>query len=146
MKTLLIIIITVLLFVTSTLLSLYGYSRVVTKDLHMKDKTEADCTKNNAKGNSCGYWDSKNKLCVSGTMQNNTCKEVTMDTTTRVVFIFASLFLLSTLVFPIVMYFVNKNASSPVSNTPNYDSLKSPSKIASNNTYSYDAAAGKNNK
>ena len=112
MKTSIIIIITVLLFITSTLLSLYGYTRVVTKDLHLKDKNAADCTKNNAKGNSCGYWDSTNKICVSGTMQNNTCKEISLDMVTRGIFILASLFLFSTIVFPIVMYFQNKKATT----------------------------------
>ena len=87
--------------------------RVYTKDLHIKDKNEKDCKDHNAtnksNGSDCGYFDSKKKLCFAGTIQNGTCK-VKNDIILRVFAVLAGVFLISAIVFPIVMIYKNKNA------------------------------------
>lgn len=108
MNTSTIVIITVVLFITSLVCYFVGYGMVM-KAMSRNGKTPEDCTKNNAKGSDCGYWDSKDKMCTAGVISNNKCTQSKpISIASRLFFILGGLFMLSAIVFPIAMYFMNK--------------------------------------
>lgn len=101
-------IITAVLFITSLVCYFVGYGKLMKATLR-EGKTPEDCTKNNAKGSDCGYWDSKDKMCTAGVMSNNKCTQSKpIGIASRLFFILGGLLMLSAIVFPIVMYFMNK--------------------------------------
>lgn len=126
METRYIVLITILLFLAYLVCVGVVLYRVYKKDTHMKDKNAQDCTNNNATGktdgSACGYFDTKMKTCLAGTIQNGSCK-ANDDMVLKVFGVLAGILLLSAIIFPIVMVLKGKK-SVQVTPTPQAGTIR----------------------